>query len=90
MGESARLIAAEESRFVRDTFDKNSAADYISKALNREISGEAMRQLNNRKTCVASGKLSDGRLFWSRRVLDAYIRRQRLLAADFFLSQLQE
>lgn len=90
MGEVARLVVVEESRFIRDTFDKNAAADYVSKALNREISGEAMRQLSNRKTCLASGKLSDGRLFWSRRVLDAYIRRQLLLATDFFLSQLQE
>lgn len=88
MGDAARVLETDVNQFVRDVFDKNAAADYVAKALNRDISGEAMRQLHNRCTCPASGKLPDGRLFWRRKALDIYIERHKTLAREFYLSQL--
>jgi hypothetical protein len=86
MGEVARVVETEaQSQFVRDTFDKNAAADYIAKALSKEdFNGEAMRQLHVRCTCPASGKTADGRLYWRRKTLDIYIERQKLMARNFY------
>lgn len=66
---------SNESRLLKERFDKNTASDYVSRRLGRSVSGEAMRQLHVRRTCPSTGKFEDGRLYWERYILDEYIRR---------------
>lgn len=79
MGTTEQLRVADG--YVRQRFDKNAAADYLSKLLGKEITGEAVRQLHVRGTCPASGTLPDRRLYWTRETLDIYASRRNFFNA---------
>lgn len=78
MGEALRAVTADGGQFVREHFDKNSAADYLSEKLCREVSPNSMRHYHYRGKCVATGgKYDDGRLRWTRADLDRCVRIER-------------
>lgn len=75
MGNAERIEAADGGQFVREYFDKNSAADYLSARLGKEVSPNSVASLHKRGTCRATGgKFDDGRVRWTRADLDRYIK----------------
>lgn len=75
--EDCQTIVASTYGVVRQKLDKNAAAARLSRLLNKEMNGEAVRKLHVRGTCPAAGKYDDGRLWWDPVTIEGYAKRQK-------------